>query len=227
MNLEAKTIEGIYAGPVAQKYDMSMGHFFDRLKEKAFKKSTLSTGDHVLVFCCGTGLDFPHILRRIGSEGKITGVDFSGEMLKRAAKKISRNKWSNIELVHADVTRFKNKLDQKADAGVCTLGMSIIPEFRKAYNNLLSNVRDGGEIIIGDMQLASGWQARLNPLMISMAKRYGGTLEGHQNSLELFSMMNKSLNDVKKEEYFFKAYYFSIGKKRKIPTTKATLKLLT
>lgn len=214
MNLEAKKIEGIYAGPVAKKYDMSMGHFFARLKEKAFKESTLKTGDHVLVFCCGTGLDFLHILRRIGEEGKITGVDFSGKMLKRAAEKISRNNWSNIELVHADVTRFENKLDPKADAGVCTLGLSIIPEFRSAFYNLLSNIRVGGEIIIGDMQLASGWQAHLNPLTISMAKRYGGTLEGHQNSLELSSLMKETLDNVRKEEYFFRAYYFSIGKKR-------------
>jgi demethylmenaquinone methyltransferase/2-methoxy-6-polyprenyl-1,4-benzoquinol methylase len=214
MNLEAKKIEGIYAGPVAKKYDMSMGHFFARLKEKAFKESTLKAGDHVLVFCCGTGLDFPHILRRIGEEGKITGVDFSGKMLKRAAEKISRNNWSNIELVHVDVITFENKLDPKADAGVCTLGMSIIPEFRSAYYNLLSNIRVGGEIIIGDMQLASGWQAHLNPLTISMAKRYGGTLEGHQNSLELSSLMKETLDNVRKEEYFFRAYFFSIGKKR-------------
>ena len=214
MNLEAKKIEGIYASPVAKKYDMSMGHFFARLKEKAFKESTLKAGDHVLVFCCGTGLDFPHILRRIGEEGKITGVDFSGKMLKRAAEKISRNNWSNIELVRADVIRFENKLDPKADTGVCTLGMSIIPEFRSAYYNLLSNIRVGGEIIIGDMQLASGWQAHLNPLTIFMAKRYGGTLEGHQNSLELFSLMKETLDNVRKEEYFFRAYYFSIGKKR-------------
>jgi demethylmenaquinone methyltransferase/2-methoxy-6-polyprenyl-1,4-benzoquinol methylase len=214
MNLEAKTIEGIYAGPVVKKYDMSMGHFFARLKEKAFKDSSLKAGDHVLVFCCGTGLDFPHILRRIGSEGKITGVDFSGEMLKKAAEKISRNNWRNIELVHADVTRFENELDPKADTGVCTLGMSIIPEFRSAYRNLLSNVRTGGEVIIGDMQLASGWQARLNPITITMAKRYGGSFEGHQNSLKLYSLMKESLDDVKKEEYFLKAYYFSIGKKR-------------
>ncbi len=214
MNLEAKKIEGIYASPMAKKYDMSIGHFFARLKEKAFKESTLKAGDHVLVFCCGTGLDFPHILRRIGEEGKITGVDFSGKMLKRAAEKISRNNWSNIELVRADVIRFENKLDPKADTGVCTLGMSIIPEFRSAYYNLLSNIRVGGEIIIGDMQLASGWQAHLNPLTIFMAKRYGGTLEGHQNSLELFSLMKETLDNVRKEEYFFKAYYFSIGKKR-------------
>ena len=92
--------------------------------------------------------------------------------------------------------------------------MSIIPEFRSAYYNLLSNIRVGGEIIIGDMQLASGWQAHLNPLTISMAKRYGGTLEGHQNSLELSSLMKETLDNVRKEEYFFRAYYFSIGKKR-------------
>ena len=38
MNLEAKTIEGIYAGPVAQKYDMSMEHFFQYCEFRLLEK---------------------------------------------------------------------------------------------------------------------------------------------------------------------------------------------
>ena len=211
-SIESKTIENIYKEKMANKYDLSMSHFFGRFKQKAFNNSSLKNGDVVLVFCCGTGLDFPYILKRIGKTGKIIGVDFSSEMLKKAQEKIKRNRWKNIELIKNDVTKFENKLDTKANVGVCTLGMSIIPNYKMAYYNLISNIKKNGEIIIGDMQLASGWHARLNPITLLLAKKYGGTYKGHQNSLELFSLMKKELTDLKKQEYFFKSYFYGIGK---------------
>ncbi|MCK5208902.1 MAG: class I SAM-dependent methyltransferase, partial [Cyclobacteriaceae bacterium] len=137
----SKEIEEIYAGKVANKYDFSLPPFFALWKKKAFKDSSLKKGDSVLVLCCGTGLDFPHILKKIGKDGKIIGVDFSHEMLKKAKEKISKKKWGNIELIEADITKFRNKLDEQFDVGVCTLGMSIIPEYKSAYNNLLANVK--------------------------------------------------------------------------------------
>ena len=213
MTLKANTIKEIYEGKVAKNYDLSMNHFFAKMKKKAFNDSSLKNGDRVLVFCCGSGLDFPHILRKIGKDGEIIGVDFSSEMLKKAKNKIRKKNWKNVKLIEVDITKFDDKFDIKADVGVCTLGMSIIPEYKVAYRNLLSNVKKHGEIIIGDMQLASGLLARLNPFTIFLARRYGGTHEGHQNSLELYSMMKKELTEVKKREFFLKAYYYSIGKK--------------
>ena len=213
MALESKKIEAIYAGKVvAQHYDLPISHFFKRYKRLAFDDSSLKTGDKVLVFCCGTGLDFPHILKKIGKEGEIVGVDFSSEMLNQAKKKIRKNRWKNIELIEADVTQFKNELDRKFDVGVCTLGMSIIPEYKSAFDNLISYVKNQGEIIIGDFQLASGWLACLNPITIFLAKEYGGTYEGHQNSIELRDMMKKELTEVRKREFFFKSYFYCIGK---------------
>ncbi|MCK5330777.1 MAG: methyltransferase domain-containing protein [Candidatus Marinimicrobia bacterium] len=207
-----KKIEQIYAGKVAKKYDLSMPPFFVRWRKLAFNDSSLKSGDRVLVFCCGTGLDFPPILKKIGKDGEIVGVDFSSEMLNKAKEKISKNKWENIKLIEADITKFKDKLDKKFDVGVCTLGMSIIPEFKSAYYNLFSYVKKHGEIIIGDMQLASGGLARLNPVTISLAKKFGGTYEGHQNSIELCSIMKKELTEVRKREFFFKSYFYCIGK---------------
>ena len=163
------------------------------MEKVAFNDSSLKSGDSVLAFCCGTGLDFPHILMRIGKDGKIVGVDFSSEMLNQAQEKIRKNKWENIELIEADVTKFKNKLDKKFDVGICTLGMSIIPEYKSAFDNLISYVKNQGEIIIGDAQLASGWLACFNPITIFLAKEYGGTYAGHQNSIELCDIMKKEL----------------------------------
>lgn len=212
MTFDAKKIEEIYAGKVAKKYDLSSAPFFARFKKLAFDDSSLKSGDRVLVFCCGTGLDFPHIVEKIGAGGEIVGVDFSSVMLNKAKEKIAKNKWGNIELVNADVTKFKDDFDKKFDAGVCTLGISIIPEYKSAYYNLCSHVKRQGEIIIGDMQLASGWLTRLNFLTLFLAKKYGGTYEGHQNSIELCSMMKKELTEIRMRELFFKSYFYCIGK---------------
>ncbi len=212
MPFESKKIEEIYDGKVAEKYDLPISHFFGKYKKFAFNDSSLRKGDRVLVFCCGTGLDFPHILKKIGKDGEIVGVDFSSEMLNKAKEKIRKNKWENIELSEADVTEFKDKTDKKYDVGVCTLGISIIPEYKSAYYNLCSYIKEQGEIIIGDMQLASGRLARLNPITIFLAKKYGGSYEGHQNSIELYNIMKSELSEVRKKEFFFKSYFYCIGK---------------
>ncbi len=212
MSLDLKKIEKIYAGKVAEKYDFSMPPFFARWKKLAINESSITNGDRVLVFCCGTGLDFPHILSKIGEEGEIVGVDFSTEMLKKAKGKIEKESWKNIKLIQADITEFKHQPDGNFDVGVCTLGMSIIPDYKSAYINLLSYVKKHGEIIIGDMQLASGWLSRLNPLTIFLSKKYGGSYEGHQNSKELCSIMQKELSEVRKREFFLNSYFYCIGK---------------
>ena len=142
----------------------------------------------------------------------MVGVDFSLEMLSIARKKIKRKKWKNVELVEADITKLKEPFDTKFDVGVCTLGISIIPDFKTAYTNLVSNIKKQGEIIIGDMQLASGKFARLNHFTIFLAKRYGGSYQGHQNSVELLDIMKKELNEVIKREFFFGSYFYCIGK---------------
>ncbi len=212
MSLDSKKIKKLYSSGVVNHYDLPISHFFRGYKKLAFSHSSLKSGDKVLVFCCGTGLDFPYILQKIGKEGKIVGVDFSSEMLSRARKKIKRKNWSNITLMEADVTQFKGMLKREFDVGVCTLGMSIIPEYKQAYYNLLSYIKEDGEIIIGDAQLAPGLFAYFNPITLLLAKRYGGTYEGHKNSLELCALMKKELKDVVKREYFLKSYYYCIGK---------------
>jgi len=214
MTMDAQFIKDIYEGAVGKKYDISMSHFFARLKMKSFNNSSLKQGDRVIVFCCGSGLDFPHIMNKIGDHGSILGVDFSSQMLEKAKKRVADFGWKNVELIQADVTIFDSLNRSGADVGVCTLGMSIIPDFEKAYYNLLSQVKTGGEIIIGDMKLASGWKALFNPITVFLAKRFGGTIEGHQNSIKLISMMHQNLEDVTLHEYFMGAYFYCIGRKK-------------
>lgn len=214
MPLNAESIKKMYTGMVTNHYDLPISHFFKQYKENALNESSLKQGDKVIVFCCGTGLDFSHIQKKIGETGKIVGLDFSADMLKIAQKRIKKKGWKNIELLEVDVTKTGDSIGNDFDGGVCTLGMSIIPEYIKAYENLLGAVKSGGEVIIGDAQYASGWKSFFNPIIILMGKRYGATKEGHKNSIELCRRMEEDLIDVKKKTYFLDTYFYSIGKKK-------------
>jgi demethylmenaquinone methyltransferase/2-methoxy-6-polyprenyl-1,4-benzoquinol methylase len=134
-------------------------------------------------------------------------------MLQRARELISKNDWKNITLVRADVTRFMGEGGGSFDAGVCTLGMSVIPDPEKAYTNLLSHVHPGGEIIIGDIQAGRSWRSVLNPLVNFWAKEYGGSAAGHQNARQLFDRMEKELGEVRRMELRAGVYCYCIGKK--------------
>jgi hypothetical protein len=56
------------------------------LKKVAVKELDLKCCDHVVVFCCGTGLEFSFIQTSIGPEGEILGVDWSDGMLEGLAE---------------------------------------------------------------------------------------------------------------------------------------------
>ena len=137
-------------------------------------------------------------------------------MITIAKKKIKEHGWTNIELVHEDVTIFNDtKYNEYFDSGVCTLGMSIIPNYKSAFNNLLKCVKNDSEVIIGDMQLAQGILRIFNPISVYLSAPFGGSYSGHQNSKELYRLMCHKLEDVKKKEYMLKSYFIACGIKKK------------
>jgi demethylmenaquinone methyltransferase/2-methoxy-6-polyprenyl-1,4-benzoquinol methylase len=96
--IKSDKVKNIYENKRVSKYNRSISHL-NIAKKKTINRSNLKSGDKVIVFCCGTGLDFPHIQEKIGPTGKITGLDFSKNMLEEAKKLIDKKEWKNIELV--------------------------------------------------------------------------------------------------------------------------------
>jgi demethylmenaquinone methyltransferase/2-methoxy-6-polyprenyl-1,4-benzoquinol methylase len=166
---------------------------FDSMALQAIGAAALQRGERVLVFCCGTGREFPALLEAIGPEGSLVGVDFSAAMLARARETAERERWTNVTLLEGDVTRFDPASHPPFDVGLCLLGLSIIPDWELAYANLLAAVRPGGRLVIGDLQLATGWRALLNPLVAWWTRPYGGSRQGHANTRALFRRMEQEL----------------------------------
>lgn len=146
---------------LAAVYDRTSGAgvLFRQARARTVDLLDLSPGATVLDLACGTGLNFPLILERIGRSGTLIGVDLTSAMLRKADSRSREAGWSNVRLVKlnaADLSR--ERLARKGvlppghqvDAGLCTLGLSVIPDWKAAWENLVELVRPGGHLAAMD-----------------------------------------------------------------------------
>jgi ubiquinone/menaquinone biosynthesis C-methylase UbiE len=113
----------------------------------------------VLDIACGTGLNFEFIERGIGSEGLIVGIDYSTGMLGKARNKIRNHRWENIHLIREDARNLSAGLlkqhagIEKVDRVLCTLGFSVVPDWRDVFENSYELLKEDGRYAIMDWSL--------------------------------------------------------------------------
>ncbi|MBI5955144.1 MAG: class I SAM-dependent methyltransferase [Chloroflexi bacterium] len=61
-----------------------------RLRRATIDSLHLRAGQTVLEIACGIGRNFPLILEKIGSSGRLIGVDYTSAMLARAQERVKR-----------------------------------------------------------------------------------------------------------------------------------------
>ena len=148
-------------GKLAPVYERTLGDrlLYAQARRRAVELLRLAPGATVVDFACGTGLNFALVEGRIGPSGTLIGVDLTAAMLRRASARVNRSGWSNVHLVQLDVTSLtREQLEQRAalragqqvDAVLCTLGMSVIPQWEAAWNAMLALVRPGGTAALMD-----------------------------------------------------------------------------
>ena len=114
-------------------------------------------GGHVLDVGVGTGLELPMFDRRT----RLTGVDLSEPMLRRAQRRVSAEALGNVEgLVVMDAARLAFS-DAHFDAVVAPYVLTVVPEPHGSLDELARVVKPGGEIIlvnhIGSAQGPIAW----------------------------------------------------------------------
>jgi phosphatidylethanolamine/phosphatidyl-N-methylethanolamine N-methyltransferase len=101
-------------------------------------------GGHVLDVGVGTGLELPMFDRRT----RLTGIDLSEPMLRRAQRRVRAKALGNVEgLVVMDAARLAFP-DAHFDAVVAPYVLTVVPEPHASLHELARVVRPGGEIIL-------------------------------------------------------------------------------
>jgi ubiquinone/menaquinone biosynthesis C-methylase UbiE len=140
-------------GWVASIYDWANleGLLYADARARAIELLDLPSGARVLDVACGTGANFDLIRRRIGPSGELVGVDVTPQMLDQARARVARAGWSNVRLREGDVRELGGgRLGEPFDAVVCTLGLSVMPQWQRAWDVMVSSVRPGGRLAVMD-----------------------------------------------------------------------------
>jgi demethylmenaquinone methyltransferase/2-methoxy-6-polyprenyl-1,4-benzoquinol methylase len=104
-------------------------------------------GDEVLDACCGTG-DLAIAAARAG--GRVTGLDFSDEMLARARRKAPAIEWVQGDLLELPFP------DERFDAATVGFGVRNVQDLHRAVSELRRVLRPGGGLAILEITQPQG-----------------------------------------------------------------------
>ena len=112
----------------------------------------LSDGDTVLDVACGTGVncmliggDHPNV--------QVTGIDSNPGIVRFAERTAEAAELRNVAFLAGDFTRVarEGSLPVAPDMIICTLGLSVIPDWEKAVEQAHSLLKPGGWFVVLDL----------------------------------------------------------------------------
>jgi ubiquinone/menaquinone biosynthesis C-methylase UbiE len=150
---------------VAERYDTWTELIFGRLLgTERLREHTLDLlgdidGKVVLDVGCGTGRNLPFLVHRVGTNGRVIGVDYSQGMLDVARARIDREGWQNVDLRQDDAAKLAT-IDRPVDAVVSVWTMGIVHDLNAALGRAVDVLEPGGRVAIMDFDRSRpdhGW----------------------------------------------------------------------
>ncbi len=131
-----------YVDSLSSGFSLGFDHYW---RKKAIFLSGIREGDRVLDVCTGTGELAFLLVRKVGSRGTVTGVDFCEEMLNRAREK-TNHRYLNLSYVLSDAKKLPLP-DSTFDAVTVAFGMRNIPDTILALQEIKRVLKPGGKFI--------------------------------------------------------------------------------
>ena len=149
----------------ARRYDAELAAF-EPLRREALDLLELRAGDTVLDVGCGTGLSFDGLKRKVGTRGRIVGIDPSPDMLAQARVRIARNRWSGITLLPA--TAANAPLHGKADAAMFHFTHDVLRD-PAALDHVFAHLKPAAPVVAAGLQWAPSWLPLANVFVLGAA----------------------------------------------------------
>ncbi|HMA07202.1 MAG TPA: class I SAM-dependent methyltransferase [Ramlibacter sp.] len=149
----------------ARYYDQELA-LFEPIREQAIANLRLQPGATVLDVGCGTGLSFGLLERRLGSDGRIVGIEQCPEMMANARTRVQQAHWHNVDLVCAPAA--VAPIATQADAALFHFVHDILRE-DAAIDNVLDHLKPGASVVATGLQWAPLWMWPANGFVMAAA----------------------------------------------------------
>ena len=172
------------------------------IRRKAVNRLALTPGMRVLEIGCGTGRNLAPLVRAVGAQGRVYGVDLSEGMLAKAEKLCARRGWKNVMLIRSDAAEYG--LPEQVDAILFSLSYATMPHHRDVLRHAWKQLKPGGRLVIMDAKPPRGLPGKmLLPLGAWVSKK---TVLGNPY-LRPWDELRAVAEDVEVEEFSFGSYY--------------------
>jgi len=142
--LSKRQIEEVFDGAAAT-YDGAGPSIFTQFGERLGRDIPIFQGTRVLDVATGKGAVLIPMARKVGAEGRVTGIDISQGILEEARKTVTAHGLTNVELCKMDAEHLEFT-DGSFDIVTCAFALFMFPEMNLALSEMQRVCKPGGYI---------------------------------------------------------------------------------
>jgi arsenite methyltransferase len=150
-------------------------------------------GNSILDLGSGAGNDCFVARAIVGETGKVTGLDFSEEMLAKANENTKKLGYKNVRFVKGDIEEMPLESKQ-FDVVISNCVLNLVPEKNKAFSEIFRVLKPGGHFCLSDVVLKGELPEKLR----ADAEMYAGCVSGALQMDEYLALAEKNgFRDIK------------------------------
>ncbi len=171
----------------------------------------IKKGDQVLDLGSGAGNDCFVARAIVGEEGKVTGLDMTEPMVRKAIDNCAKLNYKNVEFVLGDIENMPFE-ENLFDVVISNCVLNLVPDKTKAFSEIFRVLKPGGHFCVSDVVV----KGTMSEKMQKDAEMYVGCVSGASEMNEYLKIIDNSgflktrvhkQNEIKLPESILSEFY--------------------